>query len=518
MSDNNDSNINGSAGRPTAPGPGGAVPRFGMYAGPNYAGGQAWGKGQMPSAQAWQVRPIGFLDDVTRTHDINYTYIEQTYRGSDAAAQAAKTQAFWQADKEMLANMLGYQPRNWLEGQYRSAAVHAFVAKADMSYGKHVDVVGEWNQDLAGIDPKFPAMPVTESGRADWNPFGLAHAGATYTSTGMEALSTSGVNGQVAMLFNQHIRPGNIAAHQAASHGDSHDPQAAQDYSRRIMVPQRDPVHQNIFTAEGYINGKWVTIRYDSRENELVRAVHSGGQRESVTTYSGAPDPGSAGREYGHANFTVTRQNYVNGEPAGDPVTLPPVKADDLPALAESRHTQGISGLVTQGEAAVYPSAPTEEDRAWQRGDGSLFPAPAGREAGAEKLSRADGVLPPALAGHFAQAEQDIGGALRSAGFSGEQAWQVCAAAVGHCARHPSLGPPDRFMLSRDEQQVGVLHGGGMYLSEMPIDTAMRQGADAHLSEVAQRWEALDSRLRWNDGEGRGHEQPAHEYGGRAMA
>jgi len=365
-----------SSTRPTAPGHGGLVPRHGMYAGPNYAGGQTWAPKQLPTEQAWQVRPIGFLDDVTRTHDIHYTYIEQTHQGTDPAAQAARTQALWQADKEMLFNMLHYRPQNWLESQYRTAAIEAFVAKADLSYRKHVDVVGEWNRDLAGIDPRFPAMPETEDGRARWSAPGLVHAGATYTSTGMQALSTSGVNLQAALLFNTHIRPGRIDPLAGTDHlGQAHDPLAAQDFSRRILVPQRDPIHKEIFTAEGYVDGKRVAIHYNTDEHRLVRTTYNGEQPESVVTYTGQPDTGQAGRLYGHANFTVTRQRYANGEPVGEPEPLPPVLADKLPELQESSHTTAIAEIVTQGERAVYPSAPTEADKAWHNGKSSLFPA-----------------------------------------------------------------------------------------------------------------------------------------------
>jgi hypothetical protein len=95
--------------RPTATGRSGAVPRYGMYAGPNYAGGRALGADELPTAQDWQVRPIGFLDDVTRNHDINYTYIEKVYQGNDPASRSERNLALWQADKEMLGNMLRYQ-------------------------------------------------------------------------------------------------------------------------------------------------------------------------------------------------------------------------------------------------------------------------------------------------------------------------------------------------------------------------------------------------------------------------
>ncbi|HSV52211.1 MAG TPA: hypothetical protein VLJ57_08860, partial [Burkholderiaceae bacterium] len=353
--------------RPTASGPGGTVPRFGMFAGPNYAGGKAWANGQLPTSEAWKVTPIGVLDAVTKNHDINYTYIEQTYKGTDAATLRAKNQALWQSDKEMLSNMLAYQPQNWLEAQYRDAAVQAFIAKADISYGKDIDLVGDWNRDLSGLDSKYGPLQRNDSGGVNWNVFSLAGAGATYTSTGMEALSTSGVNVQVAMLFNDHLQPGNIAAQNVGTLGEGSDPSAAQDYSRRILVPQRDPVNSDLFTAEGYINGKWVRIEYDSKNNKLVRSESSNGQLESQTTYKGEKASGEAG-EYGHANFGVTKQAYVNGESVGEAEQT--VKnAANLPALKVSPHTEAVRPLVEAADPALFPSAPTAADKAWQTGN-----------------------------------------------------------------------------------------------------------------------------------------------------
>lgn len=352
--------------RPTGPGPGGLIPRFGMYAGPNYGGGQKWAPGQRPSEAAWQVPPISYLDEVTRSHDINYTYIEQTYRHADAASHI---QARWQADKEMLAHLLRYRPDNWLERQYRSAAIQAFVAKADMSYRPHVDVVDEWNRDLAGIDARFPTLRTTPEGRAQWNTPKLLHTGATYATTGMEALSTSGVNLQVALLFNTHIRPHHIDPLRSAhGSGEVYEPWAGEDFSRRILVPQRDSLERRVFTAEGHIDGRRVVIRYDSANHLLTRASYKGEQLESLLTYTGKPAPGQAGERYGFADFTVTRQQYAHGEPVGEPEILPPVRADEPPMLKDSLHTRAVAGIVTQGERAIYPTQPTEADKAWHTG------------------------------------------------------------------------------------------------------------------------------------------------------
>ncbi len=220
-----------------------------------------------PPHKTGKCDPVGFLDDVTRNHDINYTYIEKVYQGNDPASSAERNQALWQADKEMLGNMLSYQPTNWLEGQYRDAAIKAFVAKADMSYRPAVDVVSEWNRDLAGIDPKFPALNASESGRAQWSLPSLVHAGATYTSTGMEALSTSGVNTQAALLFNTHINP-NTSTHSTLCKGIMTTPKLIETIPIEFLfhnVTQRMPTY---LPRRAILMESMLTIWYNQKSNE----------------------------------------------------------------------------------------------------------------------------------------------------------------------------------------------------------------------------------------------------------
>lgn len=200
--------------RPSNTSSGGFIPRFGMYAGPGYAGGLAWEEKDLVSRNAWQVAPVSFLDGVTQNHDINYTHIEQTYmeKGPDGVlhprqgfTQTDVNQALWQADLEMLANVLKVQPTNWLEATYRKALIEGFIVKADASYGRDINLVADWNTKLAQLDPQRGLLERLDSGGVAWNLISGLNAGATYTSTGMEALSTSGVNVQIALLFNQHM-------------------------------------------------------------------------------------------------------------------------------------------------------------------------------------------------------------------------------------------------------------------------------------------------------------------------
>ena len=72
---------------------------------------------------------------------------------------------------------------------------------------------------------------------------------------------------------------------------------------------------------------------------------------------------------------------------------------------------------------------------------------------------------------------------LQAHGLSSDQVVQVCAAGVAHCAR-VDKGAPERFMVSRDGERLGVLHEGQV-LSEMAIAPALNKNPQAHLAEAA---------------------------------
>ena len=274
--------------RPTAPYNRGYVPRFGMYAGPNYAGGHALRAGELPDAAVWRVPPVGYLDDVTRNHDINYTYIEQTYTG----------QRRGQPDRKNPGPVAGRQ---------RDAGGHVAPPARQLAGGaipqrRDTGLCGQGRHELpaggrrggrleprAGrYRPQFPALQANEQGRARWNLPGLVHAGATYTSTGMEALSTSGVNSQVAVLFNTHIQPGNIAPQKVNTHGELYDPlsrarlqPAFDDSAARPQRPER------VHCARRHSWQRSEHVSTTRLRAQLVRTVSSNGQIESQTTYNG---------------------------------------------------------------------------------------------------------------------------------------------------------------------------------------------------------------------------------------
>lgn len=92
--------------------------------------------------------------------------------------------------------------------------------------------------------------------------------------------------------------------------------------------------------------------------------------------------------------------------------------------------------------------------------------------------------LTPEQRQHFLMAVRQTDADLQAHGLSSDQVVQVCAAGVAHCAR-VDKGAPERFMVSRDGERLGVLHEGQV-LSEMAIAPALNKHPQAHLAEAAQ--------------------------------
>lgn len=154
---------------------GGLLPvlRYGNFAGPGYAGGlgaestithPSINNGQPILASvltqtpqglasfmklALQTPPNGYIDGVTRNHDVEYTVAEmrfmtqvQTQFGKlpfelstqdkqDPAYRALETARdgeYWQADRRMLTSMAQYKPTDFVDSTYRDAALTAVGA------------------------------------------------------------------------------------------------------------------------------------------------------------------------------------------------------------------------------------------------------------------------------------------------------------------------------------------------------------------------------------------------------
>ena len=93
--------------------------------------------------------------------------------------------------------------------------------------------------------------------------------------------------------------------------------------------------------------------------------------------------------------------------------------------------------------------------------------------------------LSPEQQAQFVMAWRQTGDRLRDAGLSPAEVGQVCAAAVGHCARHGEKGPPEQFLVSKDVQRLGVMHPGRQ-LSELDIPQALHRSIEEHFAAASQ--------------------------------
>jgi hypothetical protein len=166
--------------------------RSGNFAGPGYAGG--WGSESVIThatinngqpiqvaelvktpqglsqfmSLATQTEPNGYLDAVTRNHDVEYTVAEVRFMNkvqtqfdgrlpyeltaADKSSSAYQTllgernQEYWTADQRMLKAAVAYQPTDYADSTYRDLMVKSFYVKASDGVG------GEYNIPQAPLD------------------------------------------------------------------------------------------------------------------------------------------------------------------------------------------------------------------------------------------------------------------------------------------------------------------------------------------------------------------------------
>lgn len=72
---------------------------------------------------------------------------------------------------------------------------------------------------------------------------------------------------------------------------------------------------------------------------------------------------------------------------------------------------------------------------------------------------------------------------LKSRGLDSGQCLQVSAACVAKAAEHPDWGDPQRYLLSKNGEQVAVQHQNGRF-DEVRVDEALQSSANAHLDRA----------------------------------
>lgn len=81
------------------------------------------------------------------------------------------------------------------------------------------------------------------------------------------------------------------------------------------------------------------------------------------------------------------------------------------------------------------------------------------------------------------QSYTELAPGLKARGLDGEQCLQVSAACVAKAAEHPEWGDPQRYLLSKNGEQVAVQHQNGRF-DEVRVNEALQSSTTAHLDRV----------------------------------
>lgn len=316
------------------------IPRFGMYAGPGYAGGVKLADNAIPTVSTWNVVPVNFIDQVTRAHDINYTWIEKVYSGSDKESKLAKDRAFWQADKEMLTNVMAWRPdaNDWISTMYRDALIKGFALKATRYDG--IDLQKDWTA-LGQLDKKYADTPGYWSSL--FPGLGALNTGGKYQLYGMEALTGSGLNVQQMLLFNQHI-----TSAQASSYLRNQD-DGVPGYDSKVVIPQRDSLRSDRFFADVNIGGK--TVRMEMFIGATGHLVSFTQETFNASTSVLLERKVVEGVEltkdaYGQSTLNESKTVFTNGNPTTTTATF---AAPTTQGLTTSARASQIETLVRSG-------------------------------------------------------------------------------------------------------------------------------------------------------------------------
>ena len=188
------------------------VLRSGNFAGPGYAGG--WGSESVITnaainndqpiqvaelvktpqglsqfmSLATKTEPNGYLDAVTRNHDVEYTVAEVRFMNkvqaqfdgklpyelssSDKSSSAYQTllgernQEYWTADQRMLNAAVAYQPTDYADSTYRDLMVKGFYVKASDGVG------GEYKLPQTQLDDFFDTLKAQDPSLGTPSTFG----------------------------------------------------------------------------------------------------------------------------------------------------------------------------------------------------------------------------------------------------------------------------------------------------------------------------------------------------------
>ncbi len=368
------------------------IMRYGNYAGPGYAGGIGLetviqhpdingGKPilaatltQTPEGLAsfmklaMKTEPNGYVDTVTRNHDVEYTVAEvhfmqdvQTAFGklpheltSDdkknplwTQLEASRNAEYWRADKRMLVAMAEYKPSDMVDATYREAALAGFYVKAEseaFGYGLPQEAKAFYEK-LKTIDSSIQTPSLGDS---------LAALGkaSILARSGFETLATLPLTSQERQFFNEHLTPGQVIDASSSNPDGSAVTYDNKDSTNRYVVPDR--LGNNIYGVRTLIDGDRVTMVLDKSDPSnpvFTKQVERNGKVLSIETVrpTDLVDQGQ-----------VTARDYesVTTDAAGNVIDVKKIEKPNIPDIAYDAALQQKLDAVRLGDVATIMSIP----------------------------------------------------------------------------------------------------------------------------------------------------------------
>lgn len=362
------------------------VLRYGRFAGPGYAGGiggedlvdpsnpasPTWREYTRTSAglaafmqRAESLRPVDYVDAVTKIHDIDYTAAEMRFLtrvqaqfgklpheltpDEKATAEYTRFQASLEhdqfaADKVMLISIVSYKPdgNDPFGAAYREMLIGGFYKKATSSafgYDREAEMNQFFNETLKKIDPTLD-IPST---------LRTLGTSSRLAQSGFEEINTSGLSGVEKKLFNQHLT--SLEFLQSDMVGADSAPllPSETDYLDRIVVPVQ--VADNRWVADVTIGGKQIIMelmRSGEGNAAFTREVRRNGElverQEAVTDATAALD------RYGNRPWDIALRDGTGGVTSvmrSDPrVLLEPQEPADYQAKLDAIRGGDFSAIL----------------------------------------------------------------------------------------------------------------------------------------------------------------------------
>jgi len=413
---------------------GGFVPvlRYGNFAGPGYAGGigletvienPAINNGKPISASeltqtpqglaqfmqvALKTEPNGYLDGVTRNHDVEYTVSEMRFATSvqsqfngklpheltaedkqDPAfkqLETARDAEYWQADKRMLTSMAQYQPTDFVDVTYRGIALNAFYAKAEsglFGYGLGPEATDFYN-NLKAIDSKIAVPTFGDSIKT----LGTA---TTLARGDFEALATLPITPQERQFFNQHLKPGQYIDVSQTANGDT-IAYGDRDSTNRIVVPEK--MGLGVYYVETKIGGNTVTMTLDKSDPlnpVFTKEVKHDGEVVSTETIRAQADDGSV-----KGVSDIRAYESVVTDKTGQVLGTKAIAKPELPDSTIPPDLQAKIDAVKSGDVAQIVALPAVHNNNGVDGsDAHFLHYPADTTAGSATPSTTPSTPPP---------------------------------------------------------------------------------------------------------------------------